>query len=93
MSHWKNQCINPRKIKFNMRRCFLVQFTLLYIARIKQENSVDDCFTGDVCTFLMSDYLSTFGKSFSRVLTIFINIEFFIRISLHVALFCFCVSY
>ena len=38
------------------RDVFLAQFTILYIARIDQENNVDDEFAEDVRTLIVSDF-------------------------------------
>ena len=48
----------PGRYEFNNTRFFC-------IATIEQENNVDDDFTEDVSTFLMSDFKSTFDKYFS----------------------------
>ena len=40
---------------FNMRR-FFARLTLLYIARIEQNNNGDDDFTEYLRTFLISDF-------------------------------------
>ena len=47
-----------------MKRYNLAQITILYMTRIEQENNVDDDFTEDVRTFLISYSLSTLDKSF-----------------------------
>ena len=56
-------------------RYFFARLTLLYSALIEQEKNVVDDFTEDVHTFLMSDFSSTFDKSFSGVSTILFNNE------------------
>ena len=53
--------------EFNMRHFFQVLLTLLYIARIEQDNIVDDAFTEDVHTFLISDFQSTLDIFFRDV--------------------------
>ena len=46
----------PQEDKTSIRDVFLPRLTLLYIAHIEQENNVDNEFTEDVRTFLMSDF-------------------------------------
>ena len=72
---------------------YLAQLTLLYIACIEQENNVDDEFTEDVRTFLISDFLSALDKYFSGVLTILISKEFCRRASWVRSYNCFYLSY
>ena len=48
---WKIDVSFPGIYDFSMRRFFLAQRTILYIARIKQESNVDDEFIEDVCNF------------------------------------------
>ena len=52
---------------------FLPKLTLLYIARIEQENNVDYDFTEDVRTFLMYDLRSRSDKYSSWLSTIRID--------------------
>ena len=43
---------------------FLAQLAILYIVRIEQENNVDDDFTEDLRTFIISDFLSILENTF-----------------------------
>ena len=78
MPLWKIDVLIPGIYYFNTRRYFLAQLNLLYIARIEQKNYDD--FNEDVRTFLMSDFLSRFDKSFSGVSEVLINNEFCRRV-------------
>ena len=73
MHLWKIYVLFPEGYDFNMRRCFLAELDIFYIARIEQENNIDDKFTEDVRTVIMSDFQSAFDKSFSGVSKVLIK--------------------
>ena len=81
MSLWTNQWINPWNVWLQHETLFWEQLTILYTSCIQQENNVDDDFTEDVRTFIISGYPSTLYQYFSGVLEILISNKLYRRVS------------
>ena len=62
MSLWTNQWINNWNVLTQYETLFWEQLTILYTSCIQQENNVDDDFTEDVSTFIISGYPSTLDQ-------------------------------
>ena len=73
MSLWKIDVLIPGIYDFNICQRFLALLITLYLTCIEQENNVDDECTENVCTFLISAFLSTLDKSYTGVSTILVN--------------------
>ena len=71
----------------------LTWLTLLYTELIEQENNIDDFFTGDVRTFMISYSQSILDKSFSGVSTILIKNELWRWVTWKEEVFFFRLSY
>ena len=80
MSLWKINELIPGMYDFNMRRSFLELLTLLYISHTEHKNNVDDGFTKDVRTFLISYFPLALDQSIAGVSAIIISNEFCRRV-------------